>query len=182
MYTAGFGALVLGLDSPLTSISGASLQAFANAGAGRPVVDPSGLGTNLYYNCSGIPAWNTLFAATGKPSPAPIATYGSASSDATLYRPSPSNAAALKQALGGAVASVKTCTFDLAGGIALDLAALSGATLTIQGQPVAQSETNGWNMVNGKRLQLNGSACSAWRSPSSQNFSFHAPCDAVKVE
>jgi len=182
MYAAGFGALVLGLDSPLTSISSDSLQAFANAGAGRPVVDPSSLGSNLYYRCGGIPAWSTLFAATGKASPAPIATYGSAGSDATLYRPSPSNAAALEQALGVAVASVKSCSFDLTGGIAVDLAALSGASLTIQGQLVAQSATNGWNMANEKRLQLNGSACSAWRSPGSQNISFHVPCGSVKPE
>ncbi len=179
LYAAGVGTFILGVDSPLISISGASLQAFANAGAGLAVTDPSGMGTGIYYNCSTTTAWTALFAATGKAAPAAIASYGMPASNATVYRPNASNAAALKQALAGPVAGVKSCTFDLAAGLSVELNAISTASVSIQGQSITQSASNGWSMVNNKRLQLNGSACTLWRSPTSQSIGFDFPCGSV---
>jgi hypothetical protein len=80
---------------------------------------------------------------------------------------------------------VKSCTFDLTatGGtpIKVDLKQLSKASIKVQGNtvPLDTGSTNGWNMINETTVQLFGSACDAWRDPSSTTIDFNFPCEII---
>jgi hypothetical protein len=125
--------LVFGITSPTATIREDILQAFANAGAGVPTL-PAAQNANdalnpnfIYDQCSGVPGWANDFAATGKPA-ARGQTIGTYVADPTLagsapvFRPDPTNQAALTAQLRTALASVKSCTFDLGeDGVEVDL-------------------------------------------------------------
>jgi hypothetical protein len=176
MHTAGVGTLVFGVDSTLSTISGATLQAFANAGAGEPVAPP--LTTATSYQCAGRASWASLFSASGKSAPNSLGAY-STNGAATVFRPNPNNQQELATLFRGAVSNVKSCLFDLASGLSVDLSQQSRATVSINGQMVARDAANGWGMTSATQLKLAGAACALWRDPASRTIDFNFPCGAV---
>ena len=185
--------LVFGVASPTATVRDDILQAFANAGAGLPV---GLLGANagqapdvnaIYDQCSGVPGWAVDFAATGKPA-ARGETIGSYVTDPTLagaapvFRPDPTDQAALTDQLRAALASVKSCTFDLSeDGVEVDLTRRDlgdRARVIVNGAPVTFDATNGWSMASETTVTLAGAACDAWRDPLIEtSISFDFPCE-----
>ena len=185
--------LVFGITSPTASIREDVLQAFANAGAGLPVL---GLSQNanqapdpnfVYDQCSGVPGWAADFATTGKPAMRGQ-TIGEYVYDATLagnaavYRPDPTDQAALTDQIRTALAAVKSCTFDLGeDGVQVDLARQDlgeRARVIINGTPVPFDPANGWSMESETTVTLAGAACDTWRDPTVEtSIQFDFPCD-----
>ena len=188
--------MVFGVNSPLTTISPEVLQAFANAGAGLPVApvrqnangayDPNA----IYDQCNGVPGWARDFAATGKtavrgqtigdyidPSD-PLAVPG----NATVYRPDPNDQAALIGQIRAALAGIKSCSFDLAGDVEVDLRRNdlgTRAKVIVNGAAVPFDPTNGWRMLNETTVALEGEACEMWRQPGETSIDFDFPCEVI---
>jgi len=185
--------LVFGITSPDTQILPAVLQGFANAGAGQAVApltinagqtyDPN----SVYDQCNGVAGWSSDFTATGKPKMRGQ-TIGTYAADATLggsapvYRPDPSDQAALTEQFRTALAGVKSCTFDLGeDGVKVDLKRDDlgdVAHVNVNGQAVPFDPANGWSMSTETTVQLQGAACTAWRTPTLEtSITFDFPCD-----
>ena len=117
---------MFGVSSPTATIRADVLQAFANAGAGLPVMAISqnpGQAPNpndLYDQCfnGNVQGWINDLTAAGKTA-VRGESIGSYVFDATLagsapvYRPDPTDQAALTGQLRTALAGVKSCSFDL---------------------------------------------------------------------
>jgi hypothetical protein len=185
--------LVFGVSSPTATIRQDILQSFANAGAGLPVMalapnanqapDPNA----IFDQCSGEPGWRTDFTATGKTA-VRGETIGDYVLDATLagnapvYRPDPTDQAALTDQIRAALAGVKSCTFDLGeDDVQVDLTRQDLgqlARIVVNGSPVAFDPVNGWSMSSETTVTLAGQACESWRTPTVQtSISFDFPCD-----
>jgi hypothetical protein len=185
--------LVFGISSPTASVRQDVLQAFANAGAGMPVgmvsanasqaPDPNA----IYDQCSGVPGWAVDFATTGKVAARgeSIGTYvldPTLAGTAPVYRPDPTDQAALTDQIRAALAGVKSCTFDLGDdGVQVDLTREDLGELAhviVNGAPVVFDAVNGWSMANPTTVTLSGAACDAWRAPTvATSISFDFPCD-----
>jgi hypothetical protein len=185
--------LVFGVSSPTATIRQDVLQAFANAGAGLPVMalapnanqapDPNA----VYDQCAGEPGWAADFAATGKPAMRgqSIGQYvfdGAAAGNAPVYRPDPTDQAALTEQIRVALAGVKSCTFDLGeDGVQVDLTRQDlgqKARVVINGAAVPFDPVNGWSMSSETTVALAGQACATWRTPTIEtSISFDFPCD-----
>jgi hypothetical protein len=185
--------LVFGISSPTASVREEVLQSFANAGAGMPVglvppnpnqaPDPNA----IYDQCAREPGWAVDFAATGKPATRgeTIGTYvldSTLAGNAPVYRPDPTDQAALTDQIRAALAGVKSCTFDLGeDGVQVDLTRQDLGTLAsvvVNGTPVVFDAVNGWSMANPTTVTLSGAACDAWRAPTvATSISFDFPCD-----
>jgi hypothetical protein len=177
--------LVFGTAAPTIAAAAARLQTFANAGAGEPValaVDPI-QATQLFALCSSSAGWLADFETTGKPSAleATIGSYSAVAGSAPVYGPTAADEAALVAAVQSAMPSaVPSCTFDLApDGIAVDAALLDlgeRAVVRINGAAVPLGDTNGWRLLSPTSLQLEGSACEAWRAAGENRIEFSFPC------
>jgi hypothetical protein len=185
--------LVFGVSSPTATIRQDVLQAFANAGAGLPVMalapnanqapDPNA----VYDQCAGEPGWAVDFAATGKPAMRgqSIGAYvfdAATAGNAPVYRPDPTDQAALTEEIRVALAGVKSCTFDLGeDGVQVDLSRQDLgqlARVVINGTAVPFDPVNGWSMSSETTVALAGQACATWRTPTIQtSISFDFPCD-----
>lgn len=185
--------LVFGISSPTATIRADVLQAFANAGAGLPVMaiapnanqapDPNA----LYDQCNGVLGWHDDFTATGKPAMRgqSVGDYvfdATLAGNAPVYRPDPTDQAALTGQLRAALAGVKSCSFDLGeDNVQVDLSRTDLGELAhvlINGQPVVYDPANGWSMMSETTVLLSGAACEMWRNPlipTTINFDF--PCD-----
>jgi hypothetical protein len=189
MYAATppIGTLVIGLPSSMNTITATALQNFANAGAGQLPTIPqpnSGqvfTGMNLYNDCfNGEPPWKTAWMGLGKAALTPMATYGTPTMNAQVFTPSAVSQQALADQISAALQTVKSCTFDLAAEkIKVDLTQLGKAGVTIQGQSIPLSDTNGWHMLNDTQLELTGSACTTWKNPNTDTIHFDFPCDII---
>ncbi len=185
--------MVFGVSSPTASIQLGSLQAFANAGAGLPVLPPASNAQQaadpnaIYDQCSGVPGWALDFATTGKPA-VRGQTIGDYVTDPTLagsapvFRPDPTDQAALTDQIRTALAGVKSCTFDLAeDGVLVDLTRQDlgeKARVIVNGAAVPFDAVNGWSMSSQTAVTLAGQACDAWRNPTIEtSISFDFPCD-----
>lgn len=185
--------LVFGISSQNTQILPTVLQGFANAGAGQPVapITPPGQTTYdpnaLYDQCNGVPGWAADFVSTGKPAVRgqSIGTYAAdptLGGSAPVYRPDPSDQAALTEQIRAALAGVKSCTFDLGGdGVKVDLTRQDlgqVARVLVNGAALPFDATNGWHMLSETTVQLEGAACTAWRAPTLEtSINFDFPCD-----
>ena len=174
---AGIKTMVFGVDSSLSTISGATLQAFANAGAGLPVAPPTIAALTVKNQCQSSTGWSAAFTASGA-SGTSIGSY-STNGTATVFRPDPRDQAALTELFTTAVAGVKSCMFDLAAGLSVDLSKLARASVKIEGEVVARDEDNGWRMKTATQLELRGDACELWRDPASRSIDFNFPCGVV---
>jgi hypothetical protein len=185
--------LVFGVSSPTATIRQDVLQAFANAGAGLQVMPPAPNANQppdpnaLYDQCSGVPGWLLDFTATGKPRARgeSIGDYvfdPTLAGNAPVYRPDPTDQAALTDQIRAALAGVKSCTFDLGeDGVKVDLSRQDLGDLAhilINGAPVPFDPINGWSMLSETTVTLAGQACETWRTPTIQtSISFDFPCD-----
>lgn len=77
------------------------------------------------------------------------------------------------------VGGLKSCNFDLVNGLAVDLSKVDQASVSIENQTIPRNDTNGWRMVNTRRLELVGTACGLWRQPTSRSIDFNFPCGVV---
>ncbi|HWA74946.1 MAG TPA: vWA domain-containing protein [Polyangiaceae bacterium] len=178
---------VLGLKASLSTVSDASLQAWANAGQGQPVAlwgqaatDPNA----MYDQCNGVAGWKTDFMATGKPAERgqTVGTYSPTGGTAKVYRPDAGDQTTLTNQIAALVNNVKTCTFDLQGKIKVDLTKQSEGKVTIDGKdvPFDGGAQNGWHMVTETQLELNGGACDDWRA-TGKKIDFDFPCDIIVI-
>jgi hypothetical protein len=190
LKAAGTTTLVFGLKSTASDISSDSLQAFANAGTGQPVLAPIAqmpAPLNIYYQCSGVMGWTMELGLAGKTGMmTSIATYSPTGGNATLYNPDLTNpdagASALVDQLTSAIAGVKSCLFDLAGKIEVDVNQLNLASVSVEGQTVPLDAANGWRMNNSTQLELVGNACANWRKPENTHIDFNFPCGVIIVK
>ena len=185
--------MVFGVSSPTATIRADVLQAFANAGSGLPVMaiaqnanqvpNPN----DLYDQCNGVLGWREDFASTGKPlmrgqSVGDYVFDATLAGSAPVYRPDPTDQAALTEEIRVALAGVKSCTFDLGeDGVQVDLSRQDLGQLArvlINDQPVIYDAANGWSMMSETTVALTGAACEAWRNPLlATTISFDFPCD-----
>ena len=131
---AGVTTLVFGVQAPLASIPAGTLQAFANAGAGQAVAPSIAPTTNIFFQCAGVTGWRQEYDAAGRSGQVPIASYVGGSGNATVYMPDTANQQALTNLIASAVSGVKSCAFDLANGLRVDLSMLGRARVFIEGQ------------------------------------------------
>ncbi len=187
--------LVFGISSPTATIRADVLQAFANAGAGLPVMAISQNANqapnpnDLYDQCfnGNVQGWISDLTAAGK-TPVRGEAIGDYVFDATLagkapvFRPDPTDQAALTGQLRTALAGVKSCSFDLGeDNVQVDLSRTDLGQLArvlINGQPVVYDPANGWSMMSETTVVLGGAACEMWRNPLiATTISFDFPCD-----
>jgi hypothetical protein len=185
--------LVFGVSSPTATIRADVLQAFANAGAGLPAMalapnanqapDPNA----IYDQCAGVQGWALDFATTGKPAMRgqSIGDYvfdAALAGNAPVYRPDPTDQAALTEQIRVALAGVKSCTFDLGeDGVQVDLSRADlgeRARVELNGAAVPFDAANGWSMSSETTVTLSGQACEQWRTPTMEtSIRFDFPCD-----
>ena len=55
------------------------------------------------------------------------------------------------------------------------------AHVTIDGADVPFDATNGWHMLSGTTVQLEGAACERWRVPGETSIAFDFPCDVIVI-
>jgi hypothetical protein len=178
--------LVVGLPATaLNPVAAGVLQDFANAGMGQAVAFPTGTSlteTTLSYACSGNTdggneSWPALFAGTGKAAPGSIATYSATGGTAPLYLAASNAVTAIEPRVTAALAQARSCAFDV-GSSSINPAKLGEATVTLNGNPLAQDPGIGWSMPTTTELTLNGPACVAWRTAAA-TISFNFPCDTA---
>jgi len=178
---------VFGIKAMASTISDASLQGFANAGGGFAVVPPivgtqSLTTTDLYYQCSGVMPWADQAKKLARAELEPLGTYGAANGNAPVFRPDPTDKAALVNQLANVVAGVKSCLFDLGGHIKVDLTdsvQLDGAKVLIEGAAQPHNDASGWKMTSETQLELTGAACDLWRKPATKKIDFQFPCEVI---
>lgn len=179
--------LVFGIDSPLSTISPEVLAAFANAGTGQAVAPLVANPTGIWDQCNGVPGWAADFATTGKEAVrgATAGDYSPIGGNATVYRPDPNDQAELVGQIRAALAGVKSCAFDLGGdGVQVDVTRPDLgqlARVTIDGSDVPFDPANGWHMLSGTTVQLEGAACERWRVPGETSIAFDFPCDVIVI-
>jgi hypothetical protein len=87
---------------------------------------------------------------------------------------------ALSAALDQIVAGIRSCTFELAGSVKVDLARASQATIQIdQSAPLTYDDANGWRMATETQVEIMGAACQLLKSPQTQGINFDFPCEIV---
>src|SRR5262249_20266529 len=143
----GIFTFVLGLKSPLTTISDATLQAFANAGAGEPVLPPAPV-ADIFNQCfyggdMNAAGWKADHTAGGLGPEQTLGTYASVGGTAPVFKPNATDEMLLATEIAQAVSNAKSCTFDLAGKIEVDLALLKLAHVYIEGREVPLDNDNG---------------------------------------
>jgi von Willebrand factor type A domain len=189
----GITTIVFGLKSTLSDISDATLQGFANAGAGQPVTVPfinkqPATAVQVCDSCGPVAGWVADWKTTGKtqdcrsaaatPATQTLGTYSAADGTAAVYRPNASDQAALAQQIASVVQGLKSCTFDLSE-VSVNVDRLSEASVAIQGQTIPLSDTDGWRMNSPTQLALVGSACTTWNLPDNTKIDFNFPCDII---
>ena len=182
----GINTIVFGLKSTLSDISDATLQAFANAGAGQPVGSSFGTTTlqSVCYSCQGVNGWKADWAGSGRTTDCQTAgnqvlgSYADAGGTAIVYRPDAANQQALTAQIASVVSGIKTCTFDLSD-FTVDLTLLNMASVSVEGQVVPLSMDNGWRMNTSSQLELVGDACSNWKMPQNNKIAFNFPCELL---
>jgi len=196
LYTKGITTIIIGLQSKLNNLPAGTLQAYANAGAGEPAVMPLPQGgdmNTIWDQCQNIAPWLADLTTTGKTQVrgATVGTYATAAGPTKPYTPDAADQAMLTAQLMQALSGVKSCSFDLGNingqTIKVDLNQLAGAHVCLNktcpgANEVAQDATNGWSMSSATELTLNGTACTNWRKPSTNDISFDFPCKSIIFE
>jgi hypothetical protein len=193
LFTQGIHTLVLGVPSSDSAGLQQSLQAFANAGAGVPVVapplnpnEPPASPTTIMQQCGGQGGWAAIRSTETNPSGAALADYAdpdAAVVNAPLYAPTSADVATLSSAIANALQTVKSCSFDLQGQIMVDLTMAYLGTVSIDGVPLpyvasADGGGNGWTMSTPTELDLVGSACTTWQT-TGMSIAGSFPCQVI---
>ena len=196
LYTKGITTIIIGLQSKLNNLPAGTLQAYANAGAGEPAVMPLPQGgdmNSIWDQCQNIAPWLADLTTTGKTQVrgTTVGTYATMAGPTKPYTPDAADQAMLATQLMQALSGVKSCSFDLGNingqTIKVDLNQLATAHVCLDktcpgGNEVPQDATNGWSMSSATELTLNGTACTNWRKPSSNDISFDFPCKSIIFE
>jgi len=192
------GTIVFGLQSAVATASPNTLQAFANAGAGEPTKAPfTGTDLTSYWDqCNNEPHWKADIVAKlpdcalaanfnmcrGKT----VGDYMTTAGPTKPFMPDPSSQAAIASQLKTALASVKSCSFDLGDlngqSIKVDLNQLDQANVLVMGTKVPRNDTNGWKMNGQTQLELVGTACTNWKKPDVDTIDFQFPCSTIIFE
>jgi hypothetical protein len=196
LFQGGIRTIVFGLQSNLNTLPPNTLQAFANAGAGEPTVAPLAAGQTIFAifdQCfpggdSAAAGWKADFLAkypecatnSNTCRGRTVGTYADAAGPTKPYTPDAANQNQLVQQLSQALSGVKSCVFDM-DRFMVNTARLDQAAVYIDGVMVAldPASANGWNMTSPTRLELYGSACTAWRNPNARVIDFNFPCDII---
>lgn len=183
----------------------AVLQAFANAGAGQPAVPvsqnpaqptpPEMAALDTYNQCfyggdANALGWQAEFTTAAKVDDAAtvgidesktLGNYATAGGTAKVFKPDPTDQAALAEEFRKVLAGVKSCTFDLGGDIKVNLDRLDEASVYVQDQAVTLDLTamNGWHMPTPTQIELVGAACENWRMPQNSDIKWDFPCDII---
>jgi len=177
LASKGIQTIIFGLQNG--NVPKATLQAFANAGAGQPVALPfTQPAQNVYYSCASVTGWKAEATAAGKTGMDLLGTYGMSDGTAKYYEPDPADQDALTTQLRSVLAGVKSCTFDLSD-FTIDLTQLNKASVSVEDAVVPLDMTNGWTMPTSSQLQLVGSACDNWKKPEVTKIDFNFPCEIV---
>lgn len=165
---------VFGPTTTLSVLATSALQSLANAGAGEPVARPATgpVSTDvnaIFDQCSAVPDWASDFASTGKPivRGQSVADYAESGGAAVVHLPVGSDVAGLVAELRSRFVVERRCAFDLAADGVTESALATidaSAVLELGGAPVAHDEQNGWHVVGGSTLRLEGAACDAVRA------------------
>lgn len=139
----------------------AHLGDVANAGLGLPVEDHQ---MAVMYQC-----------------PQRSATYSDTNGSAPFFEPDVNDQQALVDALTGAIAGVRSCTFDLQGKVQIDLAMADQGVVTIDGEPVPYGTPDGFRMNSPTQLELLGAACMNLKKPETLRISIDFPCKAIEL-
>jgi hypothetical protein len=183
--------IVMGLQTMVGDLPAGILQGVANAGVGEPTVAPlrDMLDTFAFYDqCNFITGWADDLTASGKPKQrgTTLGTYAATAGPTKPYTPNAADQASLTTQLSAALAGVKSCTFDLSNvngqSIKVDLNKLAEASISIEGNKIAQDAGAGWSMASQTQLVLNGAACDTWRMPDVNDISFNFPCKTIIFE
>jgi hypothetical protein len=162
--TQGIGTTVFGLQRTGVALSGQHLTDVANAGAGLPVRQPIQRLEDFQGRCQG-PA---------------LGTYAAAGGTAVPFLANATDRAALTTALDQVVAGIRSCTFELAGSVKVDLSRASQATIRIdETTPLTYDDSNGWRMVTETQVEIMGAACSQLKSAQTRGINFDFPCEIV---
>ena len=158
-------AFTLGISTFIFSVGGeverAHLGDVANAGVGLPVEDRQ---MAVMYQC-----------------PERSGTYSATSGSAPFFEPDVTNQQALVDALTGAIAGVRSCTFDLQGKVQIDLSLADQGLVTIDGAPVPYGAPDGFRMNSPTQLELLGKSCAQLRQPQTLRISIDFPCKAIEL-
>jgi len=196
LYTKGITTIIIGLQSKLNNLPAGTLQAYANAGAGEPAVMPLPQGgdmNSIWDQCQNIAPWLADLTTTGKTQVrgATVGTYAPAAGPTKPYTPDAADQAMLATQLMQALSGVKSCSFDLGSingqTIKVDLNQLATAHVCLGktcpgGGELPQDAANGWSMSSATELTLNGTACTSWRKPGTNDISFDFPCKSIIFE
>ncbi len=195
------GTIVFGLQSAVATVSPNTLQAFANAGAGESVKAPfTGTDLTSYWDqCNNESHWKADIVAKlpdcglaanfntcrGKT----VGDYTATAGPTKPFMPDPSSQAAIATQLKTALASVKSCVFDLGDlngqSIKVDQAQLGSAHVKVAGTEVPLATggaANGWRMNDATQLELVGTACTNWKKPDVNTIDFQFPCSTIIFE
>jgi hypothetical protein len=180
LRTSGITTIVFGVQNGGSSaVPLQTLQAFANAGAGQPVRALTSTVESTADQCFAVAAWKSEQMAAGKPMRVPLGTYSGVDGTAPVYKPNPADQEGLIDLFRSTIAGVKSCSFDLANGLNVDLTKADQAQVVIESQEIPHSDTNGWRMASSTRLELVGSACTLWRQPATRSIDFRFPCGVI---
>jgi hypothetical protein len=154
-YASGIGTLVVGVGGDQGDR--AHLTDVANAGAGQPVLDQQG---SALDHC---PAQ---------------ATYGSQGGSARFYEPDLVDPQATSDLLSTLIATLRSCVFDLQGGLAIDPSAVANGLVELDGIGLPYADPDGFRMNSPSELELLGGSCERLRQPDARVW-IEFPCDAV---
>lgn len=157
-YTRGVGTFIFSVGG---EVDRGHLSDVANAGVGEPVEDRQ---MAVQYQC-----------------PERRGTYAASSGNAPFFEPDVNDQQALVAALSGAIAGVRSCTFDLQGKVQIDLSMADQGLVTIDGAPVAYATADGFRMNSPTQLELLGGACARLKQPETKRVSIDFPCQAIEL-
>jgi hypothetical protein len=157
-HAAGIGTFIFSIGG---GVNASHLHDVANAGTGQPVSDHD---MAVKYQCG-----------------TPRATYDTSDGDAPYFEPDVTNQDSLVTQLGTVVAGVKSCVFDLAGQVQINLQQAADGVVEIDGVRLAYDDADGWRMNSATQLELTGAACERLKQPDTRSVLIDFPCEAVVV-
>jgi len=157
-YARGIGTLIFSIGG---QVDRAHLADVANAGTGQPVADRQLAVQNQCPNSA--------------------ATYAASSGSAAYFEPDVNDRGALVSALSGALATVRSCVFDLQGKLKIQLSLADQGVVELDGTRLAFDSPDGFRMNSETQLELLGSACDRLRQPETQRVFIDFPCRAIEL-
>ena len=89
------------------------------------------------------------------------------------------SSSALASAMKDKIGSLKSCKFDLQGGVAVRPGSENQGTVFVNETEVPAGL---WRMNSPSELELLGTACETWKQPAVTDFHAGFPCDALIIE